>query len=185
MNLKDLERIEIRFGGTGGQGLVLASFILADAMMAANYNIIQGESHGIEVRGGISIGEILASKGEIYDLMVKEPNVFVTISQESCNKHYKNIQPDALVIIDSSLVKEIPSDINSKNVFTLPFNQVIKDKLGTTLFTNIAFLGALVELTDIVTPENVMEAITNRVPKESKEMNLKAFNIGRDLAKNR
>jgi 2-oxoglutarate ferredoxin oxidoreductase subunit gamma len=183
MNLRDLDRIEIRFGGTGGQGLVLASFIMAEAMMMSDYNIIQRESHGIEVRGGVSIGELIASKGEIYDLIIKEPNIFVTVSQESCVQYYKNIHPNALVIIDSSLVKNIPSDINSKNVFTLPFNQVIKEQLGTTLPINITFLGALSKLTDIVTPDSIKKAIVNRVTKESKEINLKAFHIGMDLAK--
>ncbi len=184
MEFKDLDRIEIRFCGTGGQGLVLASFILAEAMMMSGYHIIQGETHGIEVRGGISVGELIASKGEIYDLMVKEPNVFVTISQESCDKYYKNIQPDALVIIDSTLVQKIPSDINSKNVFTFTFNKEIKEKLGTTLPINMAFLGALVELSNIITPEDVKEVIAKRVAKESKEVNLKAFDLGMLLAKN-
>jgi len=183
MNFKDLERVEVRFSGTGGQGLVLASIIMAEAIMLSNYNVIQGESHGIEARGGASIGELIASKGEIYDLTVKEPFVFVTISQESCNKYYKNIHPDALVIIDPSLIKNIPSDINSKNIFKLPFNQVIQEKLGTTLPINIASLGALTELMDIVNQENIKEAIINRVPKGSKDLNLKAFHIGMDLAK--
>ena len=185
MNFKDLDRIEIRFAGAGGQGLVLASFILAEAMMMTGYNIIQGESHGIEARGGISIGELIASKGEIYDLIVKEPNIFITISQESCNKHYKNIFPDALVITDSSLVKNIPADINSKNIFTIPFYQAITEKLGTSLPINIATLGTLAELTNIVTPQSVKDAITNIVPKESNEINIRAFDIGMDLAKNR
>ena len=183
MNLKDLDRIELRFSGTGGQGLVLASIIMAEAMMMSDYNVIQGESHGIEARGGASRGELIASKKEIYDLTVKEPIVFVTISQESCNKYYNNIYPDALVVIDSSLVKNIPTDINSKNIFSLPFNQTIQENLGTNLPTNIAFLGALAELTDIVTLENIKEAISNRVPKDSKELNLKAFDIGMNLAK--
>lgn len=183
MNLKDLDRIELRFSGTGGQGLVLASIIMAEAMMMSDYNVIQGESHGIEARGGASRGELIASKKEIYDLTVKEPIVFVTISQESCNKYYKNIFPDALVVIDSSLVKNIPIDINSKNIFKLPFNDTIQKKLGTNLPTNIAFLGALAELVDIIKHENLKNAIVNRVPKESKELNLKAFDIGMELAK--
>lgn len=184
MDFKNLDRIELRFSGTGGQGLVLASIIMAEAMMMSDYNVIQGESHGIEARGGASIGELIASKGEIYDLNVKEPLVFVTISQESCNKYYKNIHPDALVIIDPSLVKNIPLDINSKNIFKLPFNQVIQEKLGTVLPINIASLGALTELIDIFDIENVKKAIINRVPKGSEELNLKAFHIGMNLAKN-
>ena len=185
MEFKDLDRIEIRFCGTGGQGLVLASFILADAMMMSGYHIIQGASHGIEVRGGISVGELIASKGEIYDLMVREPNIFIAISQESCDKYYKHIYHNALVILDSALIQNIPSDINSKNVFTFPFNKEIKEKLGTTLAINMAFLGTLVELSNIVTPEYAKEAITRRVTKESKEVNLKAFDLGINLAKNK
>jgi 2-oxoglutarate ferredoxin oxidoreductase subunit gamma len=183
MKFKDLDRTELRFSGTGGQGLVLASIIMAEALMMSDYNVIQGESHGIEARGGASRGELIASKGEIYDLTVKEPIVFVTISQESCNKYYKNIYPDALVVIDSSLVKNIPTDINSKNIFKLPFNDTIQKELGTNLPTNIAFLGALAELLDIINHENLKNAIINRVPKDSKELNLKAFDIGMKLAK--
>jgi len=180
---KDLNRIELRFSGTGGQGLVLASIIMAEAMMASGYNVIQGESHGIEARGGASRGELIASKREIFDLVVKEPHIFVAISQEACNKYYKNIFKDALVVIDSSLIKDIPTDINSKNVYKLPFSQSIQEELGTNLPANIAFLGALTTLTDIVTPDSLKDSITNRVPADSKEMNLKAFEIGMDLVK--
>lgn len=183
MNFKDLERIEIRFSGTGGQGLVLASIIMAEAMMNSGYNVIQGESHGIEARGGASRGELIASKREIYDLLVKEPIIFLSLSQESCMKYYKDILPDALVIIDSSLVMNIPSDINSKNVYKLPFNKVVMEKLGTILPTNIASLGALAELSNIVPLEILKESILSRVPKESKDLNIKAFDIGVDLAK--
>lgn len=185
MEFKDLDRIEIRFCGTGGQGLVLASFILADAMMMSGYHIIQGASHGIEVRGGISVGELIASKGEIYDLMVREPNIFIAISQESCDQYYKHIYYNALVILDTTLIQNIPSDINSKNVFTFPFSKIIKEKLGTTLPINMTFLGALIELSSITTPENVKEAIVKKVSKESKEINLKAFDLGINLAKNK
>jgi 2-oxoglutarate ferredoxin oxidoreductase subunit gamma len=58
MKLKEQEKVEIRFSGTGGQGLVLASIILAEALMMDGFNIITGESHGIEARGGASSAEI-------------------------------------------------------------------------------------------------------------------------------
>ncbi len=68
MNINDQDEIEIRFSGTGGQGLVLASVILGEAMVKEGFNVIQGESHGIEARGTASRGEIIASKKEIYNL---------------------------------------------------------------------------------------------------------------------
>jgi len=183
MNFKDFDRIELRFSGTGGQGLVLASIIMAEVLMMRGYNIIQGESHGIEARGGASRGELIASKGEIYDLTVKHPHIFVAISQESCNKYYRDIQKDGLVIIDSILVKTIPSDINSDYIYQIPFTQHIQDQLGTVLPTNIAFLGALSILTDLLIKRGIEKVIKNRVPKGSEEVNLKAFHIGRELAK--
>jgi len=183
MKFKEQGKIEIRFSGTGGQGLVLASIILAEALMMDGFNIITGESHGIEARGGASSAEIIASKGEIYDLTVKHPHIFVALSQESCNKYYWDIQKDGLVIIDSTLVKAIPSDINTDYIYQIPFTQHIQDQLGTVLPANIAFLGALSVLTDLLNQISIEKVIKNRVPKGSEEVNLKAFHIGMELAK--
>jgi len=183
MNFRDFDRIELRFSGTGGQGLVLASIIMAEALMMSGYNIIQGESHGIEARGGASRGELIASKGEIYDLTVKHPHIFVTLSQESCNKYYRDIQKDGLVIVDSTLVKAIPSDIDTDSIYQIPLTQYLQVQLGTVLPANIAFLGALSVLTDLLHQISVEQVIKNRVPKGSEEVNLRAFHMGRELAK--
>lgn len=183
MNFKEQNKIEIRFSGTGGQGLVLASIILADALMKDGFNVITAESHGIEARGGASSAEIIASKGDIYDLSVTLPDILVAISQQACDKYYKNIKKDALVIIDSSMVKNVPV-FNSKNVYLLPFTKLVKEELNTVLPTNICLLGALVDIAidKIVNIDNIKKTILNRVPKNSGNINLKAFELGFSLA---
>ena len=149
MKFKEQEKIEIRFSGTGGQGLVLASIILAEAMMMDGFNIISGESHGIEARGGASSAEIIASKKEILDLLVTLPDILVSISQQAFDKYSKKIKKDSLVILDSSLTKsEFMPD--SENVYAFPFTKIVREELGTTLPTNICFLGALVGISKIV-----------------------------------
>jgi len=120
MKFKEQEKVEIRFSGTGGQGLVLASIILAEALMMDGFNIISGESHGIEARGGASSAEIIASKKEILDLSVTLPDILVSISQQAFDKYSKKIKKDTLVILDSSLVKN-ESMLDSKNVRVFPF----------------------------------------------------------------
>jgi len=182
MKLKEKEKIEIRFSGTGGQGLVLASIILAEALMMDDFNIITGESHGIEARGGASSAEIIASKKEIFDLSVTLPDILVAISQQAYNKYGKKIKKDTLIILDSSLV-ESESIPDSVNIHAFPFTSLIREELGTTLPTNICFLGALVGIGKIVSMDSIRKAILNRVPKNSGSINLKAFELGFSLIK--
>jgi 2-oxoglutarate ferredoxin oxidoreductase subunit gamma len=181
MNFKDKTHIEIRFGGYGGQGLVLASIIMAEALIEEGYNIIQGQSHGIEARGSTSRGELIASKEEIYDLMLKCPDIFLALSDEACNKYYDQIKKDALVILDSSEVKNVPP-FHSKNVYAFPITQLLRDKFDNILPANICFLGAIVGLTGITSAENMKSAILKRVPKTSQELNTHAYNLGLELA---
>ena len=148
-NFNEQKKAEIRFSGTGGQGLVLASIILAEALMMDGFNVITAESHGIEARGGASSAEIIASKGDIYNLSVTQPDILVVISQQACDKYYKNVKKDALVIVDSSIIKKMPV-FDSKNVYLLPFTKLVKEELNTILPTNICFLGALVGISKIV-----------------------------------
>jgi len=182
MKFKEQEKTEIRFSGTGGQGLVLASIIFAEALMMDGFNIISGESHGIEARGGASSAEIIASKKDIFDLSVTLPDILVAISQQAYDKYSKNIKKDSLVILDSSQIKTefIP---DSEDVHAFPFTRLVREELGTTLPTNICFLGALVAISKIVNIDSIKKAILNRVPEKSGSINLKAFELGYSLIK--
>ncbi len=182
MRFKEQEKIEIRFSGAGGQGLVFASIILAEALMMDGYNIITGESHGVEARGGVSSAEIIASKKEIFDLSVTLPDILVAISQQAYDKYGKKIKKDCLVILDSSLIKS-ESIPDSENVRVFPFTRIVREELGTTLPTNICFLGTLVGISKIVCMDSIRKAILSRVPKSGRSINLKAFELGYSLIK--
>ena len=182
MKFKEQEKVEIRFSGTGGQGLVLASIILAEALMMDGFNIITGESHGIEARGGASSAEIIASRKDIFDLSVTLPDILVAISQQAYDKYGKKVKKDTLVILDSSQIRtgSIP---DSEDVHAFPFTRLVREELGTTLPTNICFLGALVGISKIVNMDSIKKSILNRVPKSSGSINLKAFELGFSLVK--
>jgi len=180
MNYKDLTHIEIRFSGFGGQGLVLASIIMAEAMIEEGFNILQGQSHGIEARGSTSRGELIASREEIYDLTLEHPDIFLALSEKACFKYYNQIKKDALVILDTSQVIQIPT-FNSRNVYGFPITRLLNEKFNNVLPANICFLGAIVGLTAITTEENMKAAILKRIPKASQELNVKAFNLGLEL----
>ncbi len=183
MKFRDRESIEIRFTGTGGQGLVLASVILADALAQEEYSVVTAESHGVEARGGTSVAELVCSRNELYDLTVLLPDIFVGIAQKAVDKYFRKIKEDALVIIDSYTVEELPP-FNSKNVFAFPFTKIVRDELKTTLPANIAFLGTLSALSDLVDKKTMEDAVLRRVPERFKDVNGKAFEIGYELGIN-
>ena len=182
MHIMDQSRIEIRFSGFGGQGLLLASIIMAEAMVGEGYQVIQGESHGIEARGGASRGEVIASREEIYDLSVSQPDIFVALSQEACTRYHAQNRKDALVILDSFQVREIPK-LDTPHVYAFPFTKLLKERLNTVLPANICFLGNLIGLLPLVSVESLRAAVLHRVPKGSEELNLKAFELGLELAR--
>ncbi len=175
------DRLEVRFSGTGGQGLVLASIIIAEACMKDGYNVVQGESHGIEARGGACRGEVVISPDKIFDLSVHIPDIFVVLSQEACDNYYGELKEDSTVIIDSFKVKNIPEDIISNDIYKAPLTISVEEELGTTLPTNIAAIGMMNEVIGI-TGDNVMkEAISEMVPEGTEKMNDEAYKLGKSL----
>ncbi|MBA7555865.1 hypothetical protein ES705_48557 [subsurface metagenome] len=110
------------------------------------------------------------------------PDILVAISQQAYDKYGKKIKKDTLVILDSSLIKS-ESIPDSENVHAFPFTRLVREELGTTLPTNICFLGALVGISKIVSMDSIRKAILDRVPKNSGSINLKAFELGFSLIK--
>src|SRR5512138_1508977 len=100
------KRIEIRLAGEGGQGMILAGIILAEA--AAVYDgkqVTQTQSYGPESRGGASRAEVVISEGEIDHPEVLCPNVVLTLSQEAYAKFAQTVCPDGLLIVDEDHVE--------------------------------------------------------------------------------
>src|SRR4030065_737676 len=103
------ERTEIRLAGEGGQGLILAGVILAEA--AAIYDgkqVIQTQSYGPEARGGASKAEVVIGDGEIDYPEVIHADVLVALSQEACDRYAANVKKNGLLIVDEEKVGRVP-----------------------------------------------------------------------------
>lgn len=176
------ERIEICLSGAGGQGLILAGIILAEA--AGIYDekeAVQTQSYGPEARGGASRSEVVISRDTIDYPKVIKSDILLALTQAACDKYVKNLSEDGILVADSSMVKEIPS-IPAK-VYQFPITETAQKKLGTKLVTNIISLGIIVGLTEVVSREAIQKAVYSRVPSKAKEVNEKALLLGFDIAK--
>jgi 2-oxoglutarate ferredoxin oxidoreductase subunit gamma len=176
------ERIEICLSGAGGQGLILAGIILAEA--AGIYDekeAVQTQSYGPEARGGASRSEIIISKDTIDYPKVMKSDILLALTQTACDKYIKNLNEDGILVADSTLVTEVPDISNKKYLF--PITETAQKKFGTKLVTNIISLGIIVGLTGVVSQEAIQKAVSSKFPVKAKEVNEKALLLGFAIAK--
>ena len=173
---------ELRLSGSGGQGLILAGIILAEAALLDGKLAIQSQSYGPEARGGSSKSEVIISDEEIYFPKVTKPNLVLVMSQEAAQKYVDDLSDAGVLVTDSLFVKDLPASFKGK-VYELPITHTAKTELGKALFANIIALGAIVKLTGLVSEASIIKAVLNRVPKGTEEVNEKAIKLGMSLIK--
>jgi 2-oxoglutarate ferredoxin oxidoreductase subunit gamma len=169
------KRIEIRLAGEGGQGMILAGIVLAEA--AAIYDgkqATQTQCYGPEARGGASRSEVVISDGEIDHPEVLSADVVVALSQEAYKKFAKTVRAGGLLIVDEDRV-ETSADFNG---IKIPVARIAQETTGRSITANTVALGVLVGLTNLVSREAIEKAITARAPKGTEEMNRKALQVG-------
>jgi 2-oxoglutarate ferredoxin oxidoreductase subunit gamma len=172
-------RIEVRFAGFGGQGLVLAGIILGKtAALYDEKKAAQTKSYGTEARGGASQCNVVIDDQAITYVGVVHPDIFVVLSQEAYDKLISEVSERGLVFYDSDLVK-IKEDLNLRQI-PIPSTTTARD-LGREMVANIVMLGAMVEGTKILDADKVKCCLRESVPPGTEELNLKAFDLGRSL----
>ncbi len=175
-------RVEVRFSGSGGQGIILAGVILAEA--AAIYddkNAVQSQSYGPEARGGASKSEVIISDGDIDYPKATHIDILLALTQVACDKYVSDLKKGAVLIVDSNEVTKIPE--GDFRAYEVPIFGLAEETIGKRIVGNIIALGVVVGLTDVVSRKAIEEAVLSRVPRGTEELNLKALNLGFDEAK--
>ncbi|MBW2358664.1 MAG: 2-oxoacid:acceptor oxidoreductase family protein [Deltaproteobacteria bacterium] len=169
-----VDRYEIRFSGSGGQGIIMAAIVLAEA--AGVYDkkyVCQTQSYGPEARGGTSKAEVVISNKTIDYPKAIKPDLLLAMNQASTDTYFWDLKPDGLLVVDATLVKQIPTS----RVVAIPFTQIARKKVGKDLVANIVALGSVGYLCPLEA------ALMKRVPKGTEEINLKALRAGIRIAK--
>ena len=175
-----MERMEIRLAGSGGQGVILASIILAEAAVNAGRYACQTQSYGPEARGGSCKAEAIVSDTKISYPEVSDPVFVMALTQKAADKYVKNLREDAIVVVDSSVV--LPKEAEKYKVYHLPILETAEHKVGKLVTANIVAVGVINRILHICTFEQLTETVRNRVPKGTEELNLKALSAGNDMS---
>ena len=173
------DRIEIRLAGSGGQGLITAGIILAEAAIFDGKNVIQSQSYGPEARGGSSKAEVIISDNEIYYPKSNTPDILLSMNQDSCDKYFNDLKSEGIFIVDTTFVKSVPTT----NAYLVPITKATLNIFKREIFANIVALGVVSEITKVVSRKNLTKAVLNRVPAKFKTENEKALQLGFKLGK--
>ncbi len=172
---------EVRIGGLGGQGVVLAGKILGRAAVYDGKRVVQTQSYGAEARGSAAKSEVIIADERIGFPMVRKCDVLVAMSQSALEKYLKDLKEDGTLLVDESMVREVPN-IKAR-VFTVPATKMAEKKLKSKICANIIMLGALIKATGIVSRQAAEKAITRSVPDKAQKLNIQGFRIGLELVK--
>lgn len=172
---KSVDRYEVRLAGEGGQGMILAGVILAEAAVVYDgLNAVQTQSYGPEARGGASRSEVIIAKGEIDYPKVMIPDLLLCMSQEACDKFYSQVKDEGCIIVDSSNVSRVPSH----RAIAVPISDIAEQATGRRITASMVALGLVSGLSGLVTRESLKMAMGERVPAGTEEINSKALAAG-------
>jgi len=181
--MKAKMRLEIRFAGFGGQGIIRSGLMLAMASsIYAGKNAVQTQSYGPESRGGSCKSEVVISDEEIDYPKVDEPDVLVVMSQEAFNMYASTLKEGGTMLLDPDMVPrhELKGNVRA---FMIPSTKMAEE-LGKTIVANVVMLGALVAITNLTTVEAFKNSLLSNIPKGTEKLNLRAFEKGYEYGKN-
>jgi len=175
-------RVEVRFAGFGGQGMIKSGIITAAAAcIHSGKNAVQTQSYGPESRGGACKSEVVISEDEIDFPKVVKPDVLIVMSQHAYNEYAKSVKNDGTIIIDPDMIPR-EKDISNVKVYHVPATK-IAEELGRKIVANIVMLGAFIAITNLLDKNALKESIKDNIPKGTEELNLTAFEKGYEYGK--
>jgi 2-oxoglutarate ferredoxin oxidoreductase subunit gamma len=175
-------RVEIRFAGFGGQGIIKSGIMVAmAACIYGGKHAVQTQSYGPESRGGACRSEVVIADDEIDFPKVTEPDILVVMSQHAYNEYAETVKKGGTIILDPDMIPN-ERELEGVKVFRVPATRMAEE-LGRRIVANVVMLGAFTAITNIVDKEAIKESVKANVPEGTEVLNLKAFEMGYEYGK--
>ncbi|MFP4201045.1 MAG: indolepyruvate oxidoreductase subunit beta [Clostridia bacterium] len=187
----------ILVSGVGGQGVILATDVIAEVFLRARFEVKKSEVHGMSQRGGSVVSHVRRGE-EVHSPLIPAGNVDVLLAMESIEalRYVHTLKTDGFVIYDPVRIppqavttgqSRYPADVqrrlkrHSDRVYRIPAGQIAAE-LGNSRVPNTVLLGALSVILDICS-DLWVEALVDRVPEGAAEINVRALESGRQIMK--
>lgn len=171
-----MSKMELRLAGSGGQGVILATVILAEAAVLAGKHTAQSQAYGPEARGGSCKAEVLISDAPIGFTKVQQPTFLMVLTQKALTEYGHDLPENCVVLADESL--QIPQELSLPHLTRLPILRTAQEKVGKLMTANIVAVGAINALLGLVSQDKLREAVMLHVPKGTEALNERALEAG-------
>jgi len=166
---------EVKFGGLGGQGVIMSGMILGKAAsIFSDKSATMTQSFGPEARGSAVSCQVIVSDDDVLYPYLVEADILVCMSQEAYMKYGGDLREGGMLLVEDELV-EVPE--GTTNVFGIPATR-FAEELGRKLVVNIVMTGFFAAVTGLVPKEAALNAVKATVPPKTIELNTKAFEKG-------
>ena len=171
---------QIMLCGSGGQGIVLAGVMLGHAAFKDGKWVTSMNSYGAASRGGECRAEVVISDRPISFPHIIEADILIAMYQIAYNRYIGRVKREGgIVIYDDRFVS--PEEIEGLRYVSVPATRMAIDRLNDKIAANVIMLGAVAEITQVVTKESLKSAVEENVPQRLRGLNLKAVGIGSKL----
>ena len=176
-------RLEIIIAGRGGQGILLAGYLLGRALVEKGYYVVNSETYSAETRGGFSRSDLIVftSEEEVDLITVRRADIAIFMYKDQMHAYADLVKPDArLVMLDSTFIEE-PAR-SWPRVVSVPFTRLAEEATGTHRVANVYMLGVLSYVTGLVDIDTLRRVVEASVNPRWREVNLKALQAGYEYA---
>ena len=177
------QHYEMRFGGSGGQGMMLMGDVMAQAAgIQEGKEVVLLKSYGPEARGGACRSELITDAEAVNYPALTRPDFVLAMSQLACDSYTADMDKEnGVLLTDADLVRKIPEDV--KHVYAIPLTRIAKEETGKVITANVVALGAISVLSKGAGTEAVKAAVLGRFPEKLHAINIKAFEAGAAAAR--
>jgi 2-oxoglutarate ferredoxin oxidoreductase subunit gamma len=172
---------QIRLSGLGGQGVILIGNLLGQAGMVEGKYASSSSAYGPQARGGWCKAEVVLSVAPIDFPHVIMADILVALSQNAYTMYHGEVKESGLIFYEKGLVT--PKEDLKVRQIGIPARDYAVKELNNDQAANMVLLGALVEITGVVSIEAAREAIRANVSERFLEVNLNAFQAGMTLGR--
>jgi len=178
-------RQQLRFTGVGGQGVLLAGEILAAAKINDGGYGVKAATYTSQVRGGPTVVDILLDDKEILFPYAIDGEIefMLSVAQVSYDQFKNGVKEGGIIVVDPDLVHPSDEDRKRWNIYEIPIIRIAKYEVGNVVTQSVVALAIALEMTKVMDPNEVLEAMKKKVPPKVLDANLKAWELGTKYAK--
>jgi 2-oxoisovalerate ferredoxin oxidoreductase beta subunit len=173
--------LRVKIAGFGGQGVLFAGVILAEAGMRAGRHVSWLPSYGPEMRGGTANCHVVVSERRIGSPLVSEAEVLIAMNRPSLEKFQQEVRPGGVILYNRSLISGVALREDVR-IVAVPATE-IAESVGSAKVANVVMLGAYLACAGFLPEETILGALNEKAKsrKELAELNAKALRAGRDF----